>query len=166
MLWIIAILLAVLLFLTMLLTVKSARDGNGGATIFCGGAFIVLFVTALIIAHIEGVRYFEITGGGANYEVMAEAPVPDRGTIVYAVDLNGNERKTDFLVEYPINGYKIEKIGKRTFLIPESTRVAISAGSSKETIFFISEDGETVNVPIALKAEGPINPPLGGTGND
>lgn len=70
--------------------------------------------------------------------------------MVYAIDLKGNNGKADILDRYPLMGYKIEQVGKRTFLLPESTSVV--QGKQGE-IVLISEEGKVINVPPAASGK-------------
>lgn len=112
------------------------------------GIALVLFVSlSLTNAWETGLRASKIVGEGSYYEVVVTATIPSKGTIVYAIDLDGNKEKTEVLAEYPIKGYKIEQIGKRTFLLPIGTRVALDKDGVD---VFISEKGEAFNVPRSL----------------
>ena len=62
-----------------------------------------------------------------------------------------------------MKGYKVERVGKKTYLLPMNTIVTTD---NKGETFFVSEDREIVSVPMALNAGGPVNPPLGGPGPD
>lgn len=112
---------------------------------------VAFFIAASVLGHwsvsqsnLAGARELKILGEGSYYEVVATTPVPGDRTLVHAIDLDGNKEKLDKLVNYPITGYKIEKVGKRTFLLPVGTRVAFDKEGS---IIFISEEGEAVNIP-------------------
>lgn len=106
---------------------------------------IFLFIVTLSYVVNTERRSLKIIGCGHYYEIVAIVPIPDnRKTLVYAIDLNEKKEKVDILDVYPIKGYGIEQIGERTFLLPESTRVAYTKGG--ETVF-IPYDGKAFNVP-------------------
>lgn len=100
---------------------------------------------AVSYSNLSGINMSKIAGEGDYYEVIVTTPVPNgEGTLVYAIDLEGNDKKADILNEYPLKGYKIEQVEKRTFLLPESARVV--QGTQGE-IVLISEKGKAINVP-------------------
>jgi hypothetical protein len=106
---------------------------------------IFLFIMTLFqVANTEK-KSLKIVGCGHYYEIVAIMRNPDTDkTLVYAVDLNENKEKVDILNVYPLKGYGIEQVGDRTFLLPESTRIAYTKGG--ETVF-IPYDGKAFNVP-------------------
>lgn len=114
-------------------------------------AFLIAFIAgstgfgAINYANSVGIEASKVMGGGNYYEVIVTTPVPGKGTLVYAVDLDGNEGKTDILAKYPIDGYKIEQVGKRTFFLPEGTRITLDKDGE---IVLVSEEGEAISVPI------------------
>lgn len=113
------------------------------------GAFILFIAGALSYGAIQYAKYVdisasEIAGEGEYYEVFATTTVSGKGTLVYVIDLDGNKEKTDILAKYPIDGYKIEQVGKRTFLLPESTHVAFD---KERSTFLVSKKGEAMTVP-------------------
>jgi hypothetical protein len=137
-------------------------SGSGKKRILKGSIFLFAnFTLVWLVGQGKAVGVLEsrIVGKGSNYEIVATTLVPNAGTLVYAVDLDGNKEKVDILAQYPIDGYKIEKVGERTFLLPNSTRVT---QGKKGDIVLVSEGGEAISVPMS---EGPVNPPLGGPGN-
>lgn len=111
-------------------------------------AFLAGFLGYMAVSHsnLSGINMSKIAGEGDYYEVIVTTPVPNGGgTLVYATDLKGNNGKADILAKYPIDGYKIEQVGKRTFLLPEHVRVA---QDEEGVIFFFSDDGkEPLRVP-------------------
>ncbi|OHA78714.1 MAG: hypothetical protein A2V96_02920 [Candidatus Yonathbacteria bacterium RBG_16_43_6] len=140
------------------------NSGSGRILKGCVFFFASLILTWLV-GHGKAVGVLEsrIVGEGSNYEIVATTLVPNVGTLVYAVDLDGNKEKADVLAEYPMKGYKVERVGKKTYLLPMNTIVTTD---NKGETFFVSEDREIVSVPMALNAGGPVNPPLGGPGPD
>lgn len=116
--------------------------------ICCGISFLAGFLGYMAVSYsnLSGINMSKIVGEGDYYEVIVTTPVPNGGgTLVYAVDLGGNKEKADILNEYPLKGYKIEQVEKRTFLLPESARVA---QDEEGVIFFFSDDGkEPLRVP-------------------
>ncbi|KKU45278.1 MAG: hypothetical protein A2V96_02930 [Candidatus Yonathbacteria bacterium RBG_16_43_6] len=114
-------------------------------TVVLGFLGIFLFIMTLFqVANTEK-KSLMIVGCGHYYEIVAIMPFPHNGkTLVYAVDLNENKEKVDILNAYPLKGYGIEQVGERTFLLPESTRVAYTKGG--ETVF-IPYNGKAFNVP-------------------
>lgn len=116
--------------------------------ICCGVSFLAGFLVYMAVSYsnLSGINMSKIEGEGDYYEVIVTTPVPNGGgTLVYAIDLKGDNGKADILAKYPIDGYKIEQVGKRTFLLPEHVRVA---QEEKGVIFFFSDDGkEPLRVP-------------------
>lgn len=152
------IIFSVLFLVFAVFAVSSLSEGELFGTICFGVISAAMFISALLSAANVGNEAPKIRGRH-YYEVIVTAPVPGKGTLVYVVDLDGNKGKADILTKYPIDGYKIEQAGKRTYLLPVNTTVTTD---DKGKIFLVSEDGEVVSVPTALKAEGPVNPPLSG----
>lgn len=114
---------------------------------------------AVSYSNNAGITASKIVGEGNYYEIVVNTPVSSKRILVHAVDIDGNKEKVDILAKYPIDGYKIEQVGKRTFLLPVNTVVATD---NKGETFFVSEDGDVMSVPMMLKIEGPVNPPLSG----
>jgi len=133
----------VLLGMLVLAVRKVVQKDIARAVVFGGVAFLS-FILVVFSAWDAGIEELRITKG-RYYEVVLAAPVPYDGKIlVYAIDLEGNKEKTDILAEYPIEGYKIEKSGKRTFLIPTSTRITTDTSGD---VILLSGEGEAIIVP-------------------
>lgn len=138
------VIFSVLFFVFAVMTVVSSSKGYTHKAVFFGTLTTLHFFFALLSAGKVGFMTPRIAVGHC-YEVLITVPIQDGGgTLVYAIDLKGNNGKADILDRYPLMGYKIEQVGKRTFLLPESTSVA--QGTQGE-IVLISEEGKAINVP-------------------
>ena len=122
---------------------KSGKTTGRHVVFMLASGFVIVLV---LWANYTGGNESKISGGGNYYEVVTTTSIPKEGTLVYAVDLDGDKGKADILAEYPMKGYKVQKIGGRTFLLPEDTRVAYE---EDEVIVFVSGEGEAVTAPIA-----------------
>lgn len=143
------IIFSVLLLVFLVMGISRLVDGE----LFKFACYWVLsffvYLSALFSAGEVGIRAPRVTAG-YFYEVMATMPVANGdGILVYVTDLKSSKKKADILVLYPFKGYKIEKVGKRDFLLPMNTVIATD---DKGETFFVSEDGEVIDIPPVVMA--------------
>ena len=149
--WVATIIFSVLFFAFLALAFYHLKDGNPLKAFAFGAGSLSMFVLVLLFTAEAGNKAPRIIGGHF-YEVVATMSIPNGdGTLVYATDLKGGKKKADILAEYPLKGYKVVQSGKRTFLIPEDTRIAID--TKEGGTILISKEGEAISAPAVLATQ-------------
>lgn len=144
------IIFSVLFLVFFALTLHHLMDGEAFGTVAFGIMSLFMFGLVLLSAAEAGNKAPRITEGH-YYEVVFTIPIQNSSeTLVYAIDLKESKKKADILAEYPLKGYNIMQSGKRTFLLPESTRITTDTMGN---IVIVSEEGMAIDVPTTVSGK-------------